>query len=239
MLNYTSYVNSLGNLFPVATTDLGFQTAFPNIVDDAEQYLYRTLDLLNTVQRDSSAAFTPGTRSFALPATNGTFYVVNSLYAITPAGQTSGDLGTRNYLTPASRDFCDATFPSSVGSGVPQYFSMTTQTSLIVAPWPDQAYQAEVVGTIRPLPMATTNVTTLLSVYFPDLWIAALMVFGAAYQQNFGAASVTDNPQMAVNWKTHLADLLASAQVEEARKKFTGQGWSSKQPADIATPPRT
>src|ERR1700723_3239620 len=103
MLNYTSYVVSLGNLFPVATTDVGFQTALPNIIDDAEQYLYRTLDLINTTVRDSSAAFTPGSRAFALPATNGTFYVVDTIYAITPAGQTTPDLGTGNYLTPCSR----------------------------------------------------------------------------------------------------------------------------------------
>ena len=63
------------------------------------------------------------------------------------------------------------------------------------------------------------------------------MVFGAAYMKNFGAAS--DDPKMAVSWENHFQTLKASAEVEEARKKFTMAGWSSKQPANQATPPRT
>lgn len=237
-INWTSYVVSLGNLLVVSTTDTGFQTVLPNIVDDAEQRLYRELQLQNTVMIDTSAAIGTGSRSFPLPATNGTFYVVNSVYAITPAGTTTANLGTRNALVPASRDYLDFTYPSSNGSGVPKYFSMTTQTSLIVGPWPDQAYQMEVVGTVRPAPLSTSNLTTILSVYFPDLLIAASVVFGAGYLQNFGAASV-DSPQMAVTWEAHYQKLIESAQTEEAMKKFTSQGWSSKAPAPLATPART
>jgi hypothetical protein len=239
MLNYTQFVNSLSNLLVVPASDSGFQLALPNIIDDAEQRLYRELQLLNTTVRDSSITFTTNTRTFNLPSAQGTFYVVDSIYAITPAGVSNPDLGTHNYLTPASRSFIDALFPSSVGSGVPAYFAPTTQNAYIVGPWPDQAYQAEVVGTIRPPALSTTNVTTLLSWYFPDLWIAASMVFGTGYQQNFGASGAVDNPAMAVNWESHLQTLLKSAETEEAMKKFTSQGWSSKTPAPLATPPRT
>jgi hypothetical protein len=237
-LNYTQYVNSLSNLLPVPGSDSGFQTALPNAIDDAEQRLYRDLQLLNTVVRDASIAFSTNTRTFNLPSAQGTFYVVDSIYAITPAGTVNPDLGTHNYLTPASRSFIDALFPSSNGSGVPQYFAPTTQNAYVVGPWPDQAYQAEVVGTIRPNALSSTNVTTLLSWYFPDLFVAASMVFMTAFQQNFGAAGV-DNPQQGVTWETHYASLLKSAETEEAMKKFTSQGWSSKPPAELATPPRT
>jgi hypothetical protein len=48
-----------------------------------------------------------------------------------------------------------------------------------------------------------------------------------------------DNPQSAVSWEAHYQALVKSAQIEEARKKFTAEGWSSKQPAPLATPPRT
>jgi hypothetical protein len=239
MLTYTQTINSLSNLLVVPVSDSGFQLALPNIFDDAEQRLYRELQLLNTVVRDSSIAFTTNMRTFNLPSAQGTFYVVDSIYAITPAGTVNPDLGTHNYLTPASRSFIDALFPSSVGSGVPQYFAPTTQNAFVVGPWPDQAYQAEVVGTVRPPVLSTTNVTTLLSWYFPDLWIAACMVFGTGYQQNFGASGAVDNPAMAVNWESHLQTLLKSAETEEAMKKFTSQGWSSKAPAPLATPPRT
>ncbi|MGB8632682.1 MAG: hypothetical protein WCD69_25450 [Xanthobacteraceae bacterium] len=235
--NYTTYVADLANLLVIPSTDADYQTVLPNIIDDAEQRIYRDIDLLNTITRDYSAAFTTGTRTFNLPATNGTFYVVDSIYAITPFGTAVPDNGTRNELFPVSRPFLTATYPSSNGSTVPAYFAMTTQTSLIVGPWPDQAYQVEVVGTIRPAPLGSTNVTTLLTAYLPDLFIAASMVFGAAYLQNFGQS--VDNPQMGVNWESHYQTLLKSAQTEESRKKFTGEGWSSKQPAPLATPPRT
>ena len=238
-LTYSQFVTSYANLLVVGTGDAGFQTMLPNSIDDAEQRLYRDLQLLNTVVRDSSIAFTTGTRTFNLPSAQGTFYVVDSIYAITPAGTVNPDLGTHNYLTPASRSFIDALFPSSAGSGVPQYFAPTTQNAYIVGPWPDQAYQAEVVGTIRPAALSSTNVTTLLSWYFPDLWIAGNMIFGAAYQQNFGASGAVDNPAQAVNWESHYNALLKSAATEETMKKFTSQGWSSKAPAELATPPRT
>lgn len=236
-LTYTTFVSSIANLLVVQTGDPNFQTVLPNIIDDAEQRLYRELQLLNTVIRDSSATFTTGTRAFTLPTSVSTFFVVNSIYAITPFGTANPDVGTRNPLLPASRDYLDYTFPSSTASGVPQYFSMTTQNTIIVGPWPNLAYQAEVVGTERPTPLSTTNITTLLSVYFPDLMVAASMVFGAAYQQNFGASA--DNPQMPGNWEAHLQELLKSAATEEAMKKFTGPGWSSRLPSPIATPPRT
>jgi len=239
MLTYTTYVQSLANNLVVSSTNADFQGALLNIIDDAEQRLYRELQLLNTVTRDTSATFITNTRSFILPSSIGTFYVVDSIYAITPAGQSSGDLGTRNYLTPASRSFIDALYPSSNGSGVPAYFAPTTQNSYIVGPWPDQAYQAEVVGTIRPPAISTTNTTTLLSWYFPDCFIAASMVYAAGWQQNFGASGAIDNPAMATNWESHLTTLLKSAATEEAMKKFTSQGWSSKPPAELATPPRT
>ena len=237
--NYNTWLSSFSNNLVIPPSDANFMTMVPNAIDDAEQRMYRELDLLDTVVRDYSTAFTTGTRTFNLPASLGTFVVVNSIYAITPAGQTTADAGTRNPLTPASRDWLDYTFPSSTASGIPQYFAMTTQTSIVVGPWPDQAYQAGVVGTIRPTPLGPTNLTTILTVYFPDLWMAATMVFGAAYQQNFGGAGAVDNPQMPMTWESHYKTLIQSAQIEQARARFVAQGWSSKQPEQVTTPPRT
>lgn len=235
-LTYSQYVTDLANLLVVPTGDAGFQTVLPNIIDDAEQRLYRELDLLNTIVRDSSSTLATGTRTFNLPTSIGTFLVTEDINVITPFGTSNPELGTRNPLVPVSKEYLDFTWPSSNASTVPQYFAMVTQSTVVVGPWPDQAYQVEVVGTQRPAPLSVSNVTTLLSWYFPDLMIAASMVFGAGYQQNFGAS--VDNPQMGINWESHLQNLMKSAEVEEARKKFTTAGWSSKQPAPLATPPR-
>lgn len=237
-LTYTQFVDSLVNLAPFpSSADVGFSTDLPNIIDDAELRLYRDLDLLNTVVRDSSSALTTSTRTFNLPSSIGTFVVVEDINIITPSGTSDPESGTRNPLLPTSKEALDALYPSSTGSTVPQYFAMVSQSTVVLGPWPDAAYQAEAVGTIRPAALSSTNTTTLLSVYFPDLLIAAAMVRVAGLMKNYGMA--VDDPQQGVSWETHYNKLLASASVEEARKKFTAAGWSSKQPAPLATPPRT
>jgi hypothetical protein len=233
-LTYTSYLASIANLMPVPTTDPDFQTMVPNMIDDAEQRLYRTLDLLDTSVRDSSAALTSGSRNFNLPSTLGTFIVTDEVHAITPAGTSNPDAGTRHQLVPSSEEMLNAMWPSVTGSSVPQYFAMVNQNLIIVGPWPDQAYQMEIVGTIRPAPLSVSNTTTLLSVFFPDLMVAASMVFAAAYMKNFGAA--VDDPKAGVTWEGHFQELLKSAAVEEQRKKFSTEGWSDKGPSMAGTP---
>ena len=219
-LTYSSYVTSLANLLVVPTSDTGLQTVLPNVIDDAEQYLYRELDLLNTVQTDTSASLTAGNRNFVLPSSVATFVVTKQINISAPA--TLPDNGTRTALTPASMEMLNMLWPSVSGSAAPQYFAMVNQNSIIVGPWPDQAYTVEVVGTFRPQALSSTSVTTLLSWYFPDLMIAASMVFAAGYQQNFGAS--VDNPQMAANWMGHVKELLTSAKTEEARKRLSEHG---------------
>lgn len=236
-LNYTTYINSLSNLMPVPASDPGFIIVLPNIIDDAEQRLYRELDLLNTRFADSTT-FVAGSRDFNLPSAVATFVTVERINIITPSTATTGSpTAVRNPLTPCSADMLDFLWPSVTGSAVPSYFAMKTQTSIIVGPFPDKAYVVEVIGTQRPAPLSTSNVTTLLSVFFPDCLIAASMVFAAGYMKNFGAQ--VDDPRNAVSWESHLQELIKSAHTEEMRKKFTGQGWSSKEPATMATPPRT
>src|SRR5882672_10362622 len=233
-LTYSSWVSSIANLTQIPSGDPNFQAMLPNCIDDAEPDLYRTLDLLNTVTRDSSAALTSGLRTFNLPSSIGTFVVTQQINVITPAGTSNPDSGTRNALTPASKELLDSMWPSSALSTVPTYFAMVTQGQIIVGPWPDQAYQMEVVGTIRPQALSSTNTTTLLSWYFPDLFVTRSMVFAAGYMKNFGAA--VDDPKAGVTWESHYQAMLASAKTEEQRKKFASEAWSDKMPTAAGTP---
>lgn len=233
-LTYNAFTTSIANLMVVPVDDPGYVQVLPNIIDDLEQRLYRELDLLATIATDSSAALTAGNRNFSIPTG---FVVIENINVIIPAGQTDPDLGTRNPLLPATKEMLDMLYPNVTASAVPQYFGMITQSSIVVGPWPDEDYQVEVVGTQRPAPMSATNQTTFLSVNLPDLVIAAGMVFAAGYQLNFSAAG--DNPQSAVSWESHFQTLLKSANIEEMRKRFTSEGWSSQPPTPLATPPRT
>jgi hypothetical protein len=213
--------------------------AVPNIIADAEARLYRDLDLLNTVYRDSSVALVSGNRNFteAVSTTNGPFLVTQELNVITPAGTTNPDLGTRVPLLPATKEMLDFLYPSAVGSGIPQYFAPINQNSFVVGPWPDAAYTVEVVGTQRPAPLSASNTTTLLSTYFEDLFLAAGLSIGAGYLKDYGAA--TDDPKSGMTWESKYQGQLKSAITEEARKKFQAQGWGAQSTGPEATPART
>lgn len=231
-LTYATYVTALSELMVIDPTNANFLNILPDIIDYAEQRLYRELDILNTVTRDSSAALTSGNRDFTLPQSIGRFVVTNGINVYTPTGGTT----TRNQLIPVSRDVLDAIYPSAVGSDVPSMYAMITDQTVIVGPWPDADYTVEVIGTIRPTPLSATNTTTYLTLYLPDLMVAASMIFAAGYQQNFGAQS--DNPQSGSSWESQYEKLLPSAGIEEQRKRYASGAWSSLSPTPIATPTR-
>lgn len=216
-LTYASFVSSLANMMVVPQTDPGFQAMIPNCLDDAELFLQRKLDLVDSTVRDSSATFTLSTRTFNLPSSIGTFIVVEEMNVITPAGTTNPELGTRNPLTPTSQDALNVLWPSVTGSTLPVYWTMLNQDAALVGPWPDQAYTVEVVGTQRFTPLYTSQTTSPLSVFFPDLLLAASLVFASGYQRNFG--SMADDPKMAQSWRAWLEAKLADAITEENKKK--------------------
>ncbi len=231
-LTYTQYINSIVNLMPVpSSSDPGFQGMVSNMIDDAEQRLYRELDLVDTIHFDDSAVCNPSFGNiFILPTTNGTPVVVTEFNVYSPAGT----FNNVNVVVPASTQMINSLFDYA---GIPQYFANIGNGTLLLGPAPDQAYTVETWATYRPAPLSVSNATTLLSVFLPDLFVAASMIFASAYMKNFGAA--VDDPKMGVTWQSHYDQLLMSAHTEEQRKKFTSQGWSPNEPTSLATPPRT
>ena len=229
---YSQFVIALANTLVVPSTDSNFVIELPNIIDDAEQRIYRELDLLDTVIRDSSATLTANSRNFTFPQH---VVVSESINVFTPVSTTTN----RIQLVPTTREFIDHVYGNEASTtipSIPHFYAMITDQTIIVGPPPDANYTLEVVGTIRPTPLSVTNTTTYLSLYLPDLFLAASMVFGTGYIQNYGA--MTDNPQSAVSWESHYQLLKASADIEENRKKYASQVWTSKQPAPLATPAR-
>lgn len=235
-LTYNTFTTSLANMIVVPVSDPNYAIALPNIIDDAEQRLYRELDLLATITT-ATGALTANNRNFTLPTGNGRFVVVEQMNVITPVAISDPELGTRNPLLPVSKEYLDVAYPSVTGADVPSLMAPISDQAWIVGPWPDAAYTVEVVGTIRPEPLSALNQTTFLSLYYPDLLLAAALVMSAGYQKNF--TSMGDDPKAAVSWESHVQTLLSSAMVEEIRKRFGSQGWSSKIPDPYATPPRT
>jgi hypothetical protein len=224
-LTYSTYINEISKIIATDPSDQNFAAVIPGMIDYAEQRIYRELDLLTTVIRDSSSSLVAYNHNFALPTDLGTFVTVQAINVITPAG-TAPDSGTRNQLVPVSRDYLDAVWNSISGATVPSSFSVLDGANVIVGPWPDAAYTVEVVGTIRPTPLSQSNPSTFLTANLPDLFVAASMVFVSGYMRNFGSQS--DDPRMAASWEDQYTKLAASASREEIRKKFASPpGWTA------------
>jgi hypothetical protein len=106
----------------------------------------------------------------------------------------------------------------------------------MVGPYPDAAYNVELIGTVRPTPLSPTTTSTWISTYLPDLFLAASMIQMSAFKMNFGAQS--DDPKMAQSWETQYVTLRDSAATEDAMRKYYATGWTSDLPNQF-NPART
>lgn len=233
-LTYTQYVTQIATMAVVEESNPAFQTILPQMITYAENRMYRDLDFLFTSISNTSYACTVGSRSISVPA--GTFVVPEQINVITPVGTASPDSGTRNPLLPVTKEFLDAVHGNSQSRGLPRYFAVFDDYQFLLGPYPDAAYQVEIVGTIRPNSLSAGNPTTFISLYLPDLFIMASMIYVSAYQRNFGRAN--DDPQMAITYESQYQTLLKSALMEENRKKFEAAAWSSQSPSPVASPTR-
>ena len=245
-LTYTTYLNQVAQMAVVAVDDVNFLEITPSMIDYAELRIYRDLDLMftSTSIHGPTIGLTAGNRNLTFPMTlpdnSGSIVVTEQLNLILPVGTNNPDdpLASRVPLMPVTKEFLDAVYGSNVSGnrGQPKYFSAFNQNLFFVGPVPDLSYSVEVVATYRPNALSATNPQTFMSEYFPDLLIMASMIYISAYQRNFGRQS--DDPQMAQSYEGQYKTLLASAGVEEARKKFQGPGWTSQSPAPVASPTR-
>ena len=235
-LDYSSYVSQLANLMVISSANTAFNTQLPGIIDYAEGRIYREIDFLRTQITDATASVSSGNRNFTVPSSIGTFITVDQVSIITPSTATSSN-GTRNPVTPISREYIDAVYPSGQATtGVPLFYAMASDTEILFGPAPDAAYKAEVIGEQRPAALSSTNSSTYLTQYIPDVFMAASMVYASGYLKDFGAQG--DDPKMAVSWEGQYQTLVQSAQVEQLRAGHKSQGWTTQSPNQIATPPR-
>lgn len=241
-MQYSDLTTQLGDLlqYPIInptaqnpSSDTSFNNILPAIITDAEQRIYRELDFLATRTADFTLSLSANSRTLIIPAQ---IIIVQEVNVITPAA-TAPNLGLRNPVQPVSLNYLNFTWPQEQGAGatgVPNIGSMLDNKTLIVAPTPDAAYTVEFVGIFRPPPMSSTNTTTYLGTNYPDLFLAACMVFALQFQRDVR----TDQPELIVNWENMYAARKSSAFPEIQRQKWQSTGWSAFQETPLASPPR-
>ncbi len=234
-----SYVNTIATLAVVdSPTNADYLAILPTMIVTAENRIYRDLDFLQT-STATTATLTAGNRSITLA--DGTFVVSDQINVITPSSTTDPELGTRCPLLPVTREFLDACYGVGTVSarGVPKYWTAYNDNLFLIGPFPDANYTVELVGTYRPDSLSAANPTTFISLYLPDLMVAASMVFMGGWQKNYSLAnSQPDDGAAPINWEQQYLTLLKGASVEENRKKWSGPAWSSQSPSPIASPSR-
>jgi hypothetical protein len=216
---YTTLVTAVATALAVDASDADFLALFPTISNDAEQLLYRELDLVSTSVA-ANGTMTANNRYFTLPTTDGSG---NAIHVIVVDAINVFDAASKRHpMKPVSRDVVDFFWPSDTApavTSIPTVFARVDDTRVLVGSAPGAAWTAEVVGTIRPDPISATNTTTFLSLYLSDLLFKAIMAdANGVLLKNYGAAA--NDPQQAVSWEGAYQAALASAKTEELRKNY-------------------
>jgi hypothetical protein len=244
---YSDVTTALGDLLeyvivtPTSATpsnDTNFNNIIPRAFEYTEGRIYRELDFVSCRTIDFSTNLTANSRTATLPTAT-SFFVVQGVNVITPVGAMSPQAGTRNRLEPVSTDFIDSIWPTEQSSlnTVPEYSALLNATTLIVAPTPDQNYMLEYVGIIRPMLLSATNTSNYITLSYPELYIAACMIFLSGWQRDFSAQSGEKDTPM--SWENTYQTLKQSALEEEQRRKTQSTGWSPYSAAPLSTPQRS
>ncbi len=236
-LSYSNYGTLMAKLLAInpSTTLTTTNTDMLNaMIDYAELRIYRELDFLSTETDSDTSDLTAGTRSIAVPTD---IIIVNSATLITPAS-TAATAGTRNPMQRVSTQFLDFVWSSTATQGVPLYYALKDNVTIVLAPTPDAAYRVNCVGIYRPDPLYTDTTGTYISDNLPDLFVAASCVWGfGGINQNFG--SMSDDPKSAQSWEAQYQALKEGVNLETLRQKAWMQSWQAFSPTPAGKDSRT
>lgn len=235
-MNYTEYVQQIATMAVVPVTDPNYTIIIPQMINYAELRIQRDLDFLSTQTSNTSYSCSAGNNTLTIPTSS--FVTLQTI-------EVTNNSGISTPLLPVAKEYIQNVWGSGSTQGIPVIFAVyggdsatagETSQNIILGPTPDFAYALRLTGTIRSAPLSATNTSTFISVYLPDIFIMASMIYVSAYQRNFGR--VNDDPAMAQTYESQYQALLNGARTEEARKKFQSSAWAPYSPAAVATPTR-
>lgn len=233
---------------PYDATIPDFETVFPQAIYYAEDRIYRDLTLLATRTANSSLTTSSGSRTLSLSSMTGSVIIVpEGVALITPSGTTNPALGTRVTFDAGSLDMIDVIWPqesvavapnATLAANYGRWWALKDATTMVLAPTPGANYTAEITGLYRPATLASGNTPTYLSTNYPDVLVAAIMVWMMG-MMNKNWSAMADDPKAAVTWEGAYQVAKQNALLEEQRRRSAGVGWSQNLPTPLAQPQRT
>lgn len=114
------------------STETSFVANIPNFVQYAEERIYNTVQL-PALRQNSTASTSLGNQYMALPSD---WLATYSLAVV----DGSGDY---QYLLNKDVNFIRQSYPSASSTGLPQYYAVWDDTTMLLGPTPDAAYTLE------------------------------------------------------------------------------------------------
>ena len=234
-LTYTDYINQIANLLVIPSTDANFQVMVPGMITYAEGRCYRDLNM-TALYENYIAITSSGSRSISISSI-GQFYNIDTLSILTPASTNPANTTGFTQCTQVSFAALNAMFQeTSTFLDVPSFWAFRTDSALVFGPTPDRAYLVVFNAYVQPSALSSNNQSTPLTNYYPDLFVAASMIFASGYQRDFSAQG--DNSAQGASWEQQYQILLPSARELEAMRRGQSGGWSNQKNYPETTPPR-
>lgn len=172
-MNYSQLVDAIKyyteNTFGV--TEAEQQAQINTFIDSAEQRIYNAVQL-PAFRRNVTGNFSTGNNYLTVP---------NDWLSTYSLAVIDGD-GNYNYLLNKDVNFIRAAYPSASDSGLPEYYSVFDENSFLVAPTPDQNYQAELHYFYYP-PSIVTAGTSWLGDNFDTVLLYGTLLEAHAYMK--------------------------------------------------------
>lgn len=164
MTTYTQLRADIANWTNNESTEL--TAALDTIIHLAELRLYRELDL--RIFRNSASSVTAiGDPYLALPID---CLVVRALR-----------LSSGVHLLNRDESFIHEFWPNAAVTASPRYYAPWDESTVLLAPTPDQAYGITIVYTRQPTGLSASTTTTWLSTFAYDLLLQACLLEAAGY----------------------------------------------------------
>jgi len=167
-MTYAELVDKIRNYTEVTSTVLT-DAIINGFIEDAEWRILREVDT-DSGRRYKTAQLIAGTRFIDEPTDA---LVVRSLQVVDSDGVGAAD--NRDFLQYRDTSFMSEFNPTNA-QGVPKYYSLWDDNTIVVSPTPDATYTIQLNYILKDPGLSSTNTTTYLSLYFPNGLLYACLI---------------------------------------------------------------
>ena len=147
-------------------------TIIDGFILDAEWKINRDIDSDNN-RKYAQADIVAGQRYVNTPLINDDTLIIRSAQITNSTGGANNS--SRSFLEYRDTSFISEYNPTGV-QGLPKYYSYWDESTIVLAPTPDQNYSMQINYILKPVGLSSSNTTTYLSTEFPNGLLYACLI---------------------------------------------------------------